>query len=130
MEVHLFRLGFLVGHCLYVDGIRWDVFPILLVNEGRSDSDLTAIGTESEGRDVRWVAMKLAQALFVEAIPHIDVAVRTPCGESVVAAMEGNAIHRVDQLDAVAFLDSMALESILFLLDFSTGIKIFNSHTT
>ena len=72
--------------------------------------------------------VELAEPLFVEAIPDVDVAVRTTCGESVVDVVESNGIDWVDLLHAVLF-DPVTLERILLLLNFWAGVQVLHCHT-
>lgn len=72
--------------------------------------------------------VELAEPLFVEAIPDVDVAVRTTCGESVVDVVESDGIDWVDLLHAVLF-DPVTLERILLLLNFWAGVQVLHCHT-
>lgn len=64
----------------------------------------------------------------MEAIPDVDVAVRTTCGESVVDVVESDGIDWVDLLHAVLF-DPVTLERILLLLNFWAGVQVLHCHT-
>ena len=64
----------------------------------------------------------------MEAIPDVDVAVRTARGEGVVDIMEGDGVDRVNLLHAILF-DPMTLERILLLLNFWAGVQVLYCHT-
>lgn len=71
--------------------------------------------------------MELAEPLFVEGVPYVDKTITTTSGKSVVATMKGNSINRVDVLSPI-LLHTMALKSILLLLNFCICVQIFHSY--
>ena len=68
--------------------------------------------------------MKLAESLFIVAIPDVDKTVRSTRNEGVVNWMETQSIDREDFLQSI-FFDAVTFEGVFFLLNFGAAIKKF-----
>ena len=71
--------------------------------------------------------MKLAEPLLVEAIPDVDVAIRTTSSKGIVDVVESDGIDRVDLLHAILF-DPVAFECVLLFLNFWAGVQVLHCH--
>lgn len=73
--------------------------------------------------------MELTKPFFIEAVPNVDITIRTSSGKCVVAIVKSYSIDRIYQLLPI-FFNSVALEGILFFLYLRIGIKVLHCHST
>lgn len=72
--------------------------------------------------------MELTQTLLVRAIPDVHEGVRSAGRERAVLLVESNGIDGKDIFD-LAFLDAVAFERVLLLLNFGIAIEELHSNT-